>query len=184
VTVRNYNPEEIKGVAFKLDMPIIEGACPYVAKGAAIVRIVEDSSCKVYVSTDLDADSESNLTVEPNMKKNSFKIQSGDYPTEGNVVIVVKDSLDKPVSDAFLNLGAAAKKTDENGTATFYLSRGNYTVSVEKPGFFDLSDTIEVKGRVYLLERVSVYFYVIIAFILAVGYYELRKKFHGIKHST
>jgi hypothetical protein len=179
--VRNDNLEKVEGVAFKLVMPKIENGCSYETKGATLARIVEDNFCEVYVSVNLDANSESNLTVEPTIEKNLFTVRFTDYPTEGDVEIVIKDSSNRSVSDAVLTLGGIAKKTDGNGTAIFQLRRGNYTITAEKPGFVSLTTEIEVKGRIYLLERIPKYYYIIVVFILAVIYYEIRKRFHSAR---
>jgi hypothetical protein len=184
VTVKNNNLEEVKGVAFRLDMPVIENACPYRAEGAVVARIVGNVSCQVYVSTDLGANSTASFTVEPYIEKNSFKVGLISYARGGDVGITVEDGSGKPVSDAFLSIGTESEKTDANGTAIFHLGRGNYTISVQKPGFADSTGVVEVKGNVYLLQGIPVYVYVIIAFVLAVAYYELRRRAPDMKHAT
>ncbi len=179
--VSNNNSESIGGLAFKVILPRIAGTCPYSAKGASIVRTVEDSSCNVYVSLNLDANYERNVTIEPIMGKNSFKLELADPITEGDVRIHVRDNSNESVGEAVLSVGGVTTKTDENGTAAVYLRRGNYTMTLEKPGFVDLREEIEVKGRVYLLEKVPVYVYVIAIFVLAVVYYEARKRLQEAK---
>lgn len=176
LSVSNNNSESVEGLAFKVILPKIGETCSYSAKGASVVRIVEGSSCNVYVSLSLDANSEQNVTIEPIMGKNSFKVELADLITEGNVSMRVKDNSNNSVNGAILSVGGVTTTTDENGTASVYLRRGNYTVTVEKPGFTDLRENIEVKGAVYLLEKVSVYIYVIAIFVLAVVYYEARKR--------
>lgn len=104
-----------------------------------------------------------------------FKIELSDHPIEGDLRIVVRDSSKNLVSNALLSLDGIVKKTDINGTATFYVRRGNYSMTVEKPGFLSVKEQIEVKGRIYLLEKVPLYLYIIAVFILAVVYYELKK---------
>ncbi len=148
----NHNNEEVKGITYRLKLPVLDNSCSYSAVNGRIPRQEKkEGSCLVYVSFDLKAGEQKEVSVEPaNITRKQFKLDfSGVY--EGSSVIRVRDDQGNPVAGADVYVDARWLQSDNKGDVELIIRRGMHRIRVEKPGFVSKDYEIEVGGRLYKL---------------------------------
>ncbi len=169
ILLDNGNNESVKGVTFKVVMPKIEWKCPYFAENGVIMRTkINSFSCEYYLSTDLEAKERKTLTIKPNIEKKTFLLDLNDNVVEGEILFQVKDHENKSVSNAIVCIDGITYKTNKKGLLKLNLRRGVYPTTVEKPGFNTHTFDLEVKGRITLLQEITLKEYLLMALTIVV----------------
>ncbi|MCX9011092.1 MAG: hypothetical protein OIN66_08215 [Candidatus Methanoperedens sp.] len=147
----SYNAEEVKGITYRLTMPLLNDSCPYSAVNGRIPRQeIRAEECRLYVSFDLKGKEQKQITVEPDIVRKNLTLDlSGVY--EGSSIVTVRDSEGAPVANASVYVDARRYESDRDGKVEVSVRRGNHTFRAEKPGFVPKDAEIEVKGRIYKL---------------------------------
>ena len=147
----NNNNQEIKGMTYRLDLPVINYACSYSAVNGRIPRQeMVQGACRIYVSFDLNAGERKEVKVEPSIPRKTIKLDLSDV-YQGRSTITVKDEEENPVAEAGVYVDAKWFESDDEGKIELMIGRGIHKIKVEKPGFVSREYEIEVKGRIFKL---------------------------------
>lgn len=151
LTAHNMNADRIQGVTYKLELPSIEDTCPYTITNGTIPRYeLKDNECKVYASFDLEAGETREIQVTPPSIKKQF---NADIPPlvhgENQITITGEDGL--PLRNASVLIDTKYYQSNNKGIVKFSVSHGNYSLRIEKPGYYPLVTEVEVKARIYRL---------------------------------
>lgn len=147
----NHNHEEVKGVTYRLYLPVLNNSCPYYAVNARIPKVeIKEGTCRVYVSFDLKADEQKEIKIEPDITRKSLELDFSDV-YEGKSIIKVRDEEGNPVDEAGVYVDAQRFVSDNKGEVELTIRRGMHKIKAEKPGFVSRDYEIEVKGRIYRL---------------------------------
>jgi len=147
----SYNTEEVKGITYRLTMPLLNGSCPYSAVNGQIPRQeIKAGECRLYISFDMKGKEQKQITVEPDVTRKNLTLDlSGVY--EGSSIVTVRDSEGAPVANASVYVDARRYESDHEGKVEVSVRRGIHTFIAGKPGFIPKDAEIEVKGRIYKL---------------------------------
>jgi hypothetical protein len=145
----NHNPEEVNGITYKLEMPLINNSCPYMVSNGRIPRQdIKEGNCRLFVSFDLKPGEEKEIKIEPTITRKTFDVDLSDL-FEGDRSITIMDNEGNLVDKASIYVDAHWYESNQNGSVNFSIRRGNHSIKVEKPGFVSREYQINVKGRVY-----------------------------------
>ncbi len=151
LNVSNDNPLEVKGITYKLNMPVLNYSCPYSSENARIYRPeIRETKCRIYVSLDLKAGEQKNIKIESNNNKGNFELDLSNV-YDGNSLILVRDGDGKPVDKAIVYIDSRRLESNNKGEVNALIRRGLHKITVEKPGFVSKTNEIEVRGRIYKL---------------------------------
>jgi hypothetical protein len=143
--IKNENPKPIDGIAYKIVLPQIDDACPYISTNGKILDAVPKmENCIIYISTDIPESSEETIFVEPGIPRKEFQMNVSGVHQGWNQVSIT-DKSGQPVYKAKITLDNVNYITNEKGEANIELLRGNHLIRVEKEGFLMVQYPIEVK---------------------------------------
>lgn len=179
INVSNKYSAPINGVTFRIALPEINHLCPYAAENAVMKRNEKTGgTCILYVIADLKKDETKLIGVRPTLERISFRAGLTKEPVIGENVFYVLDGNNQPVSGASLTIGNDMYVTDGMGQVKKFLDRGSYSVRIEKPGYETKEYAFSVKGRAYVLQKISAESYGI-ALLLLVGLFVFLRKRKG-----
>ncbi|MDD1673214.1 MAG: carboxypeptidase-like regulatory domain-containing protein [Methanomicrobiales archaeon] len=149
--VENRNHAAIEGVTYFIQVPEIDGACPYSAVNGTISRRSRQTgTCNIFVTFNIQGLEKTKVTIQPDIERKQF---SSVIPVlfEGSGKIIVRDSSGNIVPNAHLVIDGRVSISNAKGEAAFTVRRGTHTVKIEKPGYTPLEFQSDVKGRLLKL---------------------------------
>jgi hypothetical protein len=147
--IRNHNSEPVMGLSYRVELPVLDGGCPYSGENGRIVRMKkEGESCILYAATDLEPLEEKVLRIAPSIAKKQFSITIMSL-YEGNSRLRIRDGQGNPISNASVITGGRYFQSGPTGEVTLPLLRGSYTIRIEKAGYKTVEGQIQILGRIY-----------------------------------
>ena len=153
INLTNNNEETVQQVTFMVVLPALKTG-NYNVSGGKIVRTKPDSdNIIVYVSTDILAHDTKEITIEPADPRKTIVVTLPQQPIEGLVKISIKDITGKPLTKADAIIDTKYYQPDKNGDITIDFKRGIHSVQIENPGYETYRSTLNVKGRIFIIEQ-------------------------------
>jgi hypothetical protein len=146
----NHNPEEVNGITYKLELPVLNNSCPYTVSNGRIPRQdIKEGNCRIFVSFDLKSGEQKEIKIEPNITRKTLDLDLSDLFEGDSRIIIIKDDEGNPVYKASVYVDSRWFESNQNGSVKLSIRRGIHNITVEKPGFVSRQYQINVKGRVY-----------------------------------
>lgn len=146
LSITNTNPCQVKQATYRVVLPTIDGAAPYVVENGIMSRhYVTGDTAVIFVSCDLNPGETKEVVVHPSIERKHFLIDTNEL-FEGLSTIVIMDNDSNPVMNARITVLGKTYETDEEGRVSLNINRGEYTAVIEKPGYTSVRFVIEVKG--------------------------------------
>ncbi len=144
----NHNLEDIKGLTYRVDLPVFGNSCPYSAVNTSISRQeIKEGICRLYISFDLKSGEKKEVKIEPYITRKVFDLDFSNV-VEGSSIIKVKDEEGNSVNDADIYVDSRRFESDNNGTVRLMINSGLRRIRVEKPGFVSKDYEINVKSKI------------------------------------
>jgi len=151
ISLTNSNDQEVDGVTFKIQLPILETGSYRIENGRLVRTKLEGDQVLLYVATDISAHESKNILVVPSEERKKLSIEVAQYPIVGPVRVYILDDKQNTLPKTTVTIDGTLYMTDKNGMVEVDLDRGFHEVMAFKPGYDKASRTIEVNGRLYML---------------------------------
>jgi hypothetical protein len=153
INLTNNNEETVQQVTIRVVLPALKTG-NYNASGGRIVRTKTDNDNIIfYVSADIPAHETKEITIEPADTRKTIVVTLPRQPIEGLVKISIKDITGKPLTGAEVIIDTKYYQPDKNGDITIDFKRGIHTVQIENSGYETYRSTLNVKGRIFIIEQ-------------------------------
>lgn len=153
INLTNNNDAPVQKVAVRIVLPSLKNG-NYVAEGGNIVKMEADNkSVILYVSTDISAHAARDITIVPDTPREKIVVTIPRQPIAGGITISLEDKNGKPLTDAYAIIDSKYYQPDEKGDVNVDLQRGIHSLEIQCPGYEVYTSTLNVKGRIYLLEQ-------------------------------
>jgi hypothetical protein len=149
LNARNSGGQRISGITYKLIMPVIDDACPYIINDGKITRSdILDGKCRVYASFSLDEFESKEIKIA----LDSLPKQLVPYIPElyqGKNTIKIVDTNNQPVKNASVHIDSQYYETNNKGEVSFSVNFGWRTITIEKAGYIPVTMMTYVKPLLY-----------------------------------
>ena len=147
----NRNTDRIEGATYRIELPSIEGTCPYTIINGNISRYeLKNSTCAVFASVDLEAGETKEILVSSSASKKQIVAEIPPL-VHGENQITIKGSDGLPLRNVSVIIDSKYYQSDNKGVAKFSVSHGIHSLRIEKPGYYPFVTQVEVKARFYRL---------------------------------
>jgi hypothetical protein len=155
INLTNNNNDTVHNVTFRIVLPSLKTTY-YIVHGGEIVKTkVDTNSVIFYVSTDIPAYATRNIVIEPNPPREKMVVTMPRQPIEGLMTISIDDKTGSPLKDANVIIDSKYYQPNEKGNIDVDLRRGVHTLEILCPGYETYTQTLNVKGRIYLIQQFS-----------------------------
>ncbi len=145
------NKDRIEGVTYRIELPSIEGTCPYLITNGNISRYeLKKSTCAVFASIDLEAGETKEIQVSSSANKKQFIAEIPPL-VHGENQITIRGENGLPLRNVSVIIDTKYYQSNNKGIVKFSVSHGIHSLRIEKPGYSPLVMQIEVKARFFRL---------------------------------
>jgi hypothetical protein len=153
INLTNNNDDTVPQVAFRIVLPVLKTG-NYTASGGNIVKTEADIEHVIlYVSTDISAHATKEITIFPSTHREKIVVTMPRQPIEGQITITIEDQSGNPLIDAYAIIDSKYYQPDAEGNVNIDLQRGIHTLEIQCPGYEIYSSTLNVKGKIHLIDQ-------------------------------
>jgi hypothetical protein len=153
INLTNNNENMVQGVTFKVSLPVLKTGSYTVDKGTIVKTKTENNRIIVYISTNIAEHDTQEITIEPSTPREKIVVTLPRQPVEGQTIISIKDTAGNPLKNAEAIIDSKYYRPDSKGNINIDFKRGVHSIQIGCPGYESYTSTLNVKGRIYLIEK-------------------------------